>query len=434
MLAESNPQQTPFEHLLSLISERSVPQTLIVTESRLEGEQLRRRIQTETTGFAPRIIPIAEWIHNIGLLHLTAANRPNLLLGRQERMLFLPHWLKTHSNTSFRRYANAAGVRAINTLLEDLYLAGRSIREFVEAARSHQPGGEAAQSPFPALMTALAQEFQARKWLNREQLPQTVAAIHPALLKAKQVILYQCQKEHGYQQNFIAFLKDQLRNTSVNIVDIPAGGPFSDSEAADQLAGASEIFFRADFHDQRAELMEIFRRIRIQVAKDEAAFSDHIVLLGDGHTYQPFLESAARTAEVPVYSTLSARLAANPLVRRFQDYLSLGLGGFQIDHIQAVFGDNLFELPSGLVQDEYEAPNVRSFSRFCRKYNLRTLTEASSGIEGIERFRLKQIVDDSPGRDEQQIEREQAQAKREFAFYRNLIEVLAGLKTLFKLP
>jgi hypothetical protein len=132
----------------------------------------------------------------------------------------------------------------------------------------------------------------------------------------------------------------------------------------------------------RQEVEAVMRAIKKQVADsdDILAFSDFVVLLANYEKYRPIIELAAAGFGVPISYTRGSKELGDPAVARLRTWLYLRLNDFLLDDVLQVYGDGIIPLLSSEL-DEAANPNLRTFSRFCKKYNIRTVDQLSSDLE-----------------------------------------------------
>ncbi len=132
----------------------------------------------------------------------------------------------------------------------------------------------------------------------------------------------------------------------------------------------------------RREVESVIRSIKKQVADSDGAqyFSDFILLLADFEAYRPIVKLMAANFDVRVSLAKGAKEIGDPAISRLRTWLYLGLNDFQLDDVLQVYGDGVIPL-IGIDIDEGETPNLRTFSRFCKQYNIRTIDQLESELD-----------------------------------------------------
>ncbi len=183
---------------------------------------------------------------------------------------------------------------------------------------------------------------------------------------------------------------------------------------------------------KRGEVANAFKIIKSLVAdtSEGLAFDDFVILATDYDHYRPIIEQMSGSFEVAVSLASGTKILGDPAVSRLRTMLNLGINGFQLDDIQDVYGDGIVPL-SSVHTDEKQLPNLRTFARFCKQYNIRTIGqlegELARAIDREERNRIQaarrrgSTLDGDPTMFKE----------RHSGFYRDICDSLVALKDRF---
>jgi hypothetical protein len=184
--------------------------------------------------------------------------------------------------------------------------------------------------------------------------------------------------------------------------------------------------------NKRGEVSNAFKYVKSQVVDNSEglAFDDFVVLVTDYETYRPIVEHVSDSFDVPISLVKGAKILGDPAVSRLRTLLRLGINGFQLEDVQDVYGDGIIPL-SAIHGDETQLPNLRTFARFCKQYNIRTIDqlerELPRAIDREERNRIQAAkrrgssVDFDPT----------LFKERHSTFYRDICDTLTLLKTRY---
>lgn len=132
----------------------------------------------------------------------------------------------------------------------------------------------------------------------------------------------------------------------------------------------------------RAEVEQIFQAIKRMVADSsgELSFDHFVLILSQYERYRPIVEHMSDRFDVGVSFSMGAKLIGDPAVSRLRTWLYLGLNGYALDDLLQVFGDGVIPL-AHTNDDDWISPNLRTFSRFCKKYNIRTAEQLNNELD-----------------------------------------------------
>jgi hypothetical protein len=153
-------------------------------------------------------------------------------------------------------------------------------------------------------------------------------------------------------------------------------------------------------------------------------------MTGNTNRYRPLVKALAKKYGIPVDIQPADPMISNPVVRRFIRLLELETLDFSIDAIYEIFADNLFTLPGLKIHNEEKAPNIRSFTQFCRRYNIRLLDEATRRIEDVKRELQRKHDEAVPDDiDPEKTERARERNRREMDYYEEIVGLLQDFRS-----
>jgi ATP-dependent helicase/DNAse subunit B len=464
------------KELIERSGNRPIQETLILVANQLMVRHLRRILQKSLSGFAPKIMTLESWLDELAEISFTDEERPDQILSpKQERPLVLDDWIRNHTDKRITRFRGSQSIDIISNIIGDMRRAGLPLNSLIrEVEKEHA----VQKNPdFAYLLKEYEHMLQDRNWIDRELLPLKISKVPPIFLKEQQIILYELDYVFESQKAGLKKIFSQLGDKSVVHIQYEPEGNFfpvtvtnwlqesakkrgwpyqknqlaqTDVSRISQKLKDNEILSDGElytalkakrlhiesYHDVRTELVEVLRRIRWNVAQTVdgeigSLFSDYAILVGNLPDYQALAANLSEQYEVPVYCTRGPILGSHPIVRRFMTMLSLELNDFQIDDIYQVFADNQFKLSELKEDNEMVTPNIRSFCQFCRKYNLRNLSEAGKRLEHIVERGLRQIDDDKVYRDEQRRLKDRKELLNNAEYYKKIIHILEHYRKQF---
>jgi ATP-dependent helicase/DNAse subunit B len=188
-------------------------------------------------------------------------------------------------------------------------------------------------------------------------------------------------------------------------------------------------------HDERAEIEHALRTITMEMAFADGNgiqpnYSDYVIMTGNTNRYRPLVKALAKKYRIPVDIQPADPMISNPVVRRFIRLLELETLDFSIDAIYEIFADNLFMLPGLKIHNEEKAPNIRSFTQFCRRYNIRLLDEATRRIDDVKRELQRKHDEAVPDDiDPEKTERAWERNRREMDYYEEIVGLLQDFRS-----
>ncbi|TVQ14517.1 MAG: PD-(D/E)XK nuclease family protein, partial [Balneolaceae bacterium] len=158
-------------------------------------------------------------------------------------------------------------------------------------------------------------------------------------------------------------------------------------------------------------------------------YSDYVIMTGNTNRYRPLVKALAAKFGIPVDIRPADPMISNPVVRRFIRMLELETLDFSIDAIYEIFADNLFTLPGLKIHNEEKAPNIRSFTQFCRRYNIRLLDEAGQRIADVKKELQRRRDETTPDDiDYEKTERAYERNRREMDYYEEIVGLLQDFR------
>jgi len=462
--------------LIERSGNRPIQETLILVANQLMVRHLRRILQKSLSGFAPKIMTLESWLDELAEMSFTDEERPGQILSpKQERPLVLDDWIRNHTDKRITRFRGSQSIDIISNIIGDMRRACQPLNSLL---REVEKESAVRKNPdFAFLLKEYEHMLQDRNWMDRELLPLKISIVPPIFLKEQQIILYELDYVFESQKAGLKNIFSQLGDRSVVHIQYEPEDNFSPVTLTNWLqesakkqgwpyqknhvshTGASRLsrklidnqilsdgelhtvletkrLYIESHHNARTELVESLRRIRWNVAQTAdgevgSLFSDYTILVGNLPDYQALAAALSEQYEVPVYCTRGPILGSHPIVRRFMTMLSLELNDFQIDDIYQVFADNQFKLSELKEDNETITPNIRSFCQFCRKYNLRNLSEARKRLDHIVERGLRQIDDDKVYRDEESRLKDRKELLNNAEYYNKIIRILEHYRKQF---
>jgi hypothetical protein len=184
--------------------------------------------------------------------------------------------------------------------------------------------------------------------------------------------------------------------------------------------------------DLRDEVATAFKIIKNHVANssDGLAYDDFVLLVTDYESYRPVLEHMSDNFDVPLSLAKGAKILGDPAVSRLRSLLNVHVNGYKLEDILDIYGDGIIPL-SADSGEENQLPNLRTFGRFCKQYNIRTIDQLSSELDrAMERevrnriqsaIRKGAVVDHDPT----------LFVERHGAFYQDICKTLVRLKARY---
>ena len=434
---------------------------LILVRSQATKRFLTRQLQKELHFFAPRIETLESWLDDLAALSIGGDDRPGLILSPDERVLVLEDWLRNHEKEAYRKFAGPQSVQAISNIIADLRRANIPLSRLSEEITEKNFAG----TPYFARLLKDYQAFLTdHNREDRERLPTLLRKLNPDLIPQDEIILYEpnylfagqkkgleavisfCEKEAAKSLTLIQFIpqsadaedlslqlitwfKEKARSVSYllqqNLSSVGRSTLLANRDS-------QNCFYTQSWHDPRTELERTMRQIcrGLDQAKDGehgSRCSDYIILAGDISRYESLAGPLARQYRLPVYPSRGPSLISHPVVRRLLNLLQLIPKGFFIDDVYQIFADNQIRLPR-LNYDVDSTPNIRSFSQFCRRYNLRTLGEAEEQLNSIFDTEVNYAVKRSGEQDNFQLDRALEKLEANRLFYQNVIKHLGAFQ------
>lgn len=132
----------------------------------------------------------------------------------------------------------------------------------------------------------------------------------------------------------------------------------------------------------RAEVEQVFHAIKKMVADSdgELTFDHFVLILSQYERYRPIVEHMSERFDVGVSFSMGAKLVGDPAVSRLRTWLYLGMNGYALDDLLQVYGDGVIPL-SQTDDEDWVSPNLRTFSRFCKKYNIRSAEQLDNELD-----------------------------------------------------
>ncbi|MEX2639657.1 MAG: PD-(D/E)XK nuclease family protein [Balneolales bacterium] len=411
-----------YRFLIDRIKE-SPEKKLVLVRSQATRRFLTRQLQKELNFLAPRIETLESWLDDLASLCFEHSERPGLILNPDERVLVLEDWLRNHAREAYRKFAGAQSVQAISNIIADLHRADMPLDRLSGVI---DPESFHGTPHFAELLKDYRLFLTEQKLIDREQLPGLLKHIDASLIPQDELILYEQNYLFAGQKKGLKVVMDFCTDVEKTFTLIQFKPKYADREdlTADlvdwcKMSGRDPEFFGLNeekeeqvysllascspnlvlhtqvWHDPRTELDQVMRSICQQI--DQAEPGDHgsrcehyVILAGDISHYESLAEPLSRRYQLPVYCTRGPSLISHPVVRRLLKLLRLRQDGFQMDDMYQIFADNQIRMPK-LDYDADSTPNVRSFSQFCRRYNLRTLGEVRGQLESIFEAQKSQI-------------------------------------------
>ncbi|MEX2398417.1 MAG: PD-(D/E)XK nuclease family protein [Balneolales bacterium] len=433
---------------------------LILVRSQATKRFLSRQLQKELNFFAPKIETLESWLDDLAALSFKESERPGLILSPDERVLILEDWLRNHAKEAYRKFAGPQSVQAISNIIADLRRANIPLKRlFIEIDEKSFFG----IPHFASLLKDYHTFLLENNWVDREQLPTLLKQPDPDIIPQDELILFEpnylfagqksgfevvmqfCENvgkkitllqfvpETADQEDLAVQLVQWFKKKAANIEYILATN--GSSNASSSLLGShkkSQPLYTQAWHNPRTELDQTMRQICRSIDQAEpgehgSRCEDYVILGGDISSYEQFAGPLARRYELPVYCSRGPSLISHPVVRRLLKLLRLIPEGFQIDDVYQIFADNQIRLPR-LKHDEDSTPNIRSFSQFCRHYNLRTLSEADEQLDSIFDSQIASIQNNNQTRENFDEVRAIEKLENNRLFYRNVIKHLVAFK------
>ncbi|MDI6402725.1 PD-(D/E)XK nuclease family protein, partial [Balneolaceae bacterium ANBcel3] len=430
-----------------LLREANPDTTLVLVGNLLTARDIRRKWQQARKGFAPDIRTLEDWIKELALHSLSQDSLPEIILGAEDRTLWLEQWLLHHADERYRRFSGIGSVTAISNIIGKLYRSAVRPGQLLDKVRSRNTSGD---KPPPSrlvlaeLIYAFEQEMKAKKWACLEELPMLADRIAHHMIGHKSIVLYLIDEMDTLQEQFLKRIQEDASDSAPEFLKIEMSARehygCSDEKASEQALYPRSGCYMEVFHHPRMELEYAVRHILATIEKQEEVSPDHrkkdlcfddfVILTGDLSHYEGLIPDMAARFEVPLYTSRGPSLISHPFVHRFLTYLKLELNGFEVDDVARVFSDNRMSLPELPEFDEQKAPNIRHFSQFCRKWNLRTLKEAEEGLGPI----MEKLLQKKSTESEEDHHKRKEAVQRDREFYSEVIRHLEAMRGFYKVP
>ena len=462
-----------YEDLAAYVGSGQPESRLILVPTRAVATDLQRQLQKKLTFFAPDVRPLEQWLDEISSLNMKPETAPHRILGPTERTLVLK-WLAEQDH-QFASLRGKQVIGAVSSLIGDLHRADIDPEPLTRELRNRSTEGLA------TLLDRYRQHLAQKQWADRESIASNLTQIRPETVPQESILFYEMGHLYPSQsqtlRTLLDFLKEEERHLlAYNYVapshpeDSPGklfaeqlpelltlwqsdikprfrhpGTEIRHAELVEAMARYQRVsdeqqaacktsgrLTLSRYHTLRDSVEAAFRQILSEVANGKSSFRDFAVITGDLAAIQPTVDSLANRYDLPIDCTLKPGLLGNPVMQRFLSLFSLDANEFGIDAIFEVFADNLFRIPQLEEHDEHEPPNIRSFTQFCRRYNLRTLSKVDDRLEVIQEQAIRQERNsDFYHDDPTQAERRITQLRHEFTYYREVIEKLKVFRTQY---
>lgn len=338
------------------------------------GDQrlVRRALQKKLLGLAPPVEVLTRQI--AAWLKFGAPEEEHVLfLNRKERRLALDEWRRGQASILDEVWTDR-----LDRFLSYLYRAG------LDPAQLPPLFGEHA-----SYCKSFIEWCQARGWYDRAGLFLMADAVPQDAFDMDSIHLFLTVPLIPYER----VAMDALIRRTEELVDWHIYKPSGistglDADPISALSPAHPVEIAVAFreaHHVRVELEDVFARIKSQVAGSiegvtGSRFADYVIVSADFEAHQALLPVMEARFGVPVTATRGRAVIGDPALARLRAFLYLGKNGFPIDDVVDVFADQVIPLP-GYDQHENQTPNLRTFSRLCRRYNIRDLQQACDELE-----------------------------------------------------
>lgn len=434
---------------------------LVLVRSQATKRFLTRELQKELSFFAPKIETLESWLDNLAALSFKESERPDLILSPDERVLILEDWLRNHVNEEYRRFAGPQSVQAISNIIADLRRADIPLDRLADEVDVKTFFGT---PHFAALLKDYQIFQQENNRVDREQLPTLLIKPDPGLIPQDELILYEpnylfkgqkrgvevvmdfCEHYKNKKITLIQFISKAAdkEDIAIQLVDwfkeksnnfeylLSENGKVTNSPTLQDGSNSARLLYTQTWHNPRTELDQAMRQIcrsidQAKPGEHGSRCEDYVILSGDISGYETFAKPLAKRYDLPVYCSRGPSLFSHPVVRRLLKLLLLIPEGFQIDNVYQIFADNQIRLPR-LDHNVDSTPNIRSFSQFCRRYNLRTLGEAEDQLESIFDSQKSHVLNQTYHRGNYDESKELEKLETNKRFYQNVISHLKAFK------
>jgi hypothetical protein len=277
-----------------------------------------------------------------------------------------------------------------------------------------------------------------KNWVDRTSMFLFANRVPSHAIDHKHIHLYQIGKPERHLTSALDAIIDGGGNEKNWIVYRPSANKTSTGLRIDQSDSAEEIQLEKvrvnalSALDVRDEVTTVFKVIkdRVAISSDGLSYDDFVLLVTDYDLYRPFLEHMSDSFDVPLSLSKGAKLLGDPAVSRLRALLNVQVNGFKLEDILDIYGDGIIPLTSDSAE-ENQLPNLRTFGRFCKQYNIRTIDQLASELaRAMERevrnriqgaIRKGAIVDHDPT----------FFIERHGEFYQDICKTLVGLKSRY---
>jgi ATP-dependent helicase/DNAse subunit B len=360
------------DSLTNKLQSSDIGNQLVLVSSGSDERLLRSALQKRLKGLAPVIKvlshQIAAWL-KFG----TPTDRRYLFLTPRERRIALSHW-----SDESGYHLNALALDRLQRLLTFIYRHGEDaslIPDFFDQ--------------YAIQIKSFITWCTSQSWLDRTALFLNVESVSSDVLGFSDIHIYL----PGVLDNHHVKAIDSLMESSSDKINwhvyrpegkIHLSGLKSDSDADEAEFGGKRIVSTFNATHVRDELEQVFGYIKSDMLDDATQndFSDYVILATDYATYQPLIQIMEQRFDVPVSAAKGFLMIGDPAIARLRTYFYLAKNGFLIDHVVDVFADQVIPL-FDVADDETKAPNLRTFSKLCKRYNLRTITQVEHELDRV---------------------------------------------------
>lgn len=277
-----------------------------------------------------------------------------------------------------------------------------------------------------------------KNWVDRTSMFLFAHRVPSHAIDYQHIHLYQIGKPDRHLTSALDAIIDGGGNKKNWIVYRPSANKTSTGLRIDQSDSAEEIqpdkvrvnvMSALDVRDEVARVYKVIKD-RVAISSDGLSYDDFVLLVTDYDLYRPFLEHMSDSFDVPLSLSKGATLLGDPAVSRLRSLLNVQVNGFKLEDILDIYGDGIIPITSDSAE-ENQLPNLRTFGRFCKRYNIRTIDQLSSELDrAMERevrnrtqgaIRKGAIVDHDPT----------FFLERHGSFYQDICKTLVGLKARY---
>ncbi len=277
-----------------------------------------------------------------------------------------------------------------------------------------------------------------QNWVDRTSMFLFANRVPSHAIDHQYIHFYQIGKPDRHITSAIDAILDGGGKAKNWIVYRPSGNKTSTGLRIDQSDSAEEIqpdkvtVNVMSALDVRDEVARVFKVIKDHITNSSTGLSydDFVILVTDYESYRPVLEHMSDSFDIPLSLAKGAKLIGDPAVSRLRSLLKVQVNGFKLEDILDIYGDGIIPLSSNS-GEENQLPNLRTFGRFCKQYNIRTIDQLASELDRamdrevrnrIQRaIRKGAIVDHDPT----------LFIERHGAFYQDICKTLVGLKARY---